>query len=124
MKKLVSGSVFTWVTALLLAGCSNYYQGAGSDHFDGKKFFNPGKPMNKGLGIFLKWKFTAEKEDWPEFNDLNSFDQPPDRDTGDRLRASYVGHATVLLQTQGLNILITDPIWAERANPVKWAGPR
>jgi L-ascorbate metabolism protein UlaG (beta-lactamase superfamily) len=123
MKKLVSGSIFTWVTALLLAGCSNYYQGAGSDHFDGEKFFNPGKPMNKGLGTFLKWKFTAEKEDWPEFSDLNSYDQPPDRVTGDQLRVSFVGHATVLLQTQGLNIL-TDPIWSERASPVKWAGPR
>ena len=33
------------------------------------------------------------------------------------------GHATVLIQTQGLNIL-TDPVWSERASPVSFAGPK
>lgn len=36
---------------------------------------------------------------------------------------TFVGHSTVLLQTEGLNIL-TDPIWSERCSPVSWAGPR
>lgn len=39
------------------------------------------------------------------------------------MRVSFVGHATVLIQTQGINIL-TDPIWSERASAVSWAGPR
>lgn len=38
-------------------------------------------------------------------------------------RVSYVGHATVLLQVAGMNIL-TDPVWAERALPVSFAGPK
>jgi L-ascorbate metabolism protein UlaG (beta-lactamase superfamily) len=34
-----------------------------------------------------------------------------------------VNHATVLLQTGGVNLL-TDPMWSRRASPVPWAGPR
>ena len=34
-----------------------------------------------------------------------------------------VNHSTVLIQTEGTNIL-TDPIWSERASPFTWAGPR
>lgn len=37
--------------------------------------------------------------------------------------ATWIGHATVLLQMGGLNVL-TDPIFSERAAPVQWAGPK
>ena len=36
---------------------------------------------------------------------------------------TWIGHSTVLVQTQGLNIL-TDPIWSERASPFSFLGPR
>jgi len=36
---------------------------------------------------------------------------------------TWVGHATVLVQINGVNIL-TDPQWSERASPVSWGGPR
>ena len=36
---------------------------------------------------------------------------------------TWVGHSTVLLQLGGLNVL-TDPIWSERASPLRWIGPR
>jgi len=39
------------------------------------------------------------------------------------LRATWIGHSTVLLQLGGVNIL-TDLIWSERASPIGWAGPR
>ena len=39
------------------------------------------------------------------------------------LRATWIGHSTVLLQAGGLNIL-TDPVFSQRAFPVQWAGPR
>ncbi len=38
------------------------------------------------------------------------------------LTATWVGHATTLLQLGGLNVL-TDPMWSGRASPVSWAGP-
>ncbi len=36
---------------------------------------------------------------------------------------TWVGHSTVLLQLGRLNVL-TDPIWSERASPLRWIGPR
>ncbi len=36
--------------------------------------------------------------------------------------ATWIGHATVLVQTQGLNIL-TDPVYDERAGPFGF-GPK
>ena len=34
-----------------------------------------------------------------------------------------IGHASVLIQVAGLNIL-TDPVWSQRASPFSFAGPR
>ncbi|HLO66572.1 MAG TPA: MBL fold metallo-hydrolase [Holophaga sp.] len=42
---------------------------------------------------------------------------------GGGLRATWLGHSTVYLDIGGVRIL-TDPVWAERASPVGWAGPR
>jgi N-acyl-phosphatidylethanolamine-hydrolysing phospholipase D len=36
---------------------------------------------------------------------------------------TWVGHTTFLVQMSGLNILI-DPIWGERASPLRFMGPR
>src|SRR5271170_8420827 len=47
----------------------------------------------------------------------------PARVEGASLRVSYVGHASFLVQTAGLNILL-DPVWSERASPVRFAGPK
>lgn len=37
--------------------------------------------------------------------------------------ATWIGHATVLVQLGGLNVL-TDPIFSARASPLSWAGPQ
>src|SRR5262245_57509359 len=42
-------------------------------------------------------------------------------DTG--LRATWLGHSTVLVEMDGLRVL-TDPVWGERASPVSFAGPK
>ncbi|MBI2493918.1 MAG: MBL fold metallo-hydrolase [Candidatus Rokubacteria bacterium] len=36
---------------------------------------------------------------------------------------TWVGHATLLIQLDGVNVL-TDPHWSERASPLAWLGPR
>jgi len=41
----------------------------------------------------------------------------------DELVLTWVGHSTVLVQIGGMNVL-TDPVWADRASPVPFAGPR
>ncbi|MCO5088750.1 MAG: MBL fold metallo-hydrolase, partial [Methylobacteriaceae bacterium] len=50
-------------------------------------------------------------------------DRPPQRVEGAKLRVSFVGHATFLIQTAGLNLLV-DPVWSERASPYSFAGPK
>src|SRR5450432_806014 len=39
------------------------------------------------------------------------------------LRATWLGHSTVLLEVDGARVL-TDPVWGERASPVTFAGPK
>ena len=50
-----------------------------------------------------------------------SFDSP--RATPDVLTVTWLGHATVLVQIGGANVLM-DPVWADRASPFRFAGPR
>jgi L-ascorbate metabolism protein UlaG (beta-lactamase superfamily) len=39
------------------------------------------------------------------------------------LRATWLGHSTVLLEIDGLRVL-TDPVWGDRASPATFAGPK
>jgi L-ascorbate metabolism protein UlaG (beta-lactamase superfamily) len=39
------------------------------------------------------------------------------------LRATWLGHSTVLLEVDGVRVL-TDPVWGERASPLAFAGPK
>lgn len=39
------------------------------------------------------------------------------------LRATWLGHSTVLVEIDGQRLLI-DPVWGERASPLPWAGPK
>jgi L-ascorbate metabolism protein UlaG (beta-lactamase superfamily) len=110
-------------TAGYVAGASarnRYYQGPVSDHFDGVRFFSPGQPQDKGLLELLRWHLGGDKTAWPESYPSPFRDKPPARAEG--LRVALVGHATLLIQVAGLNIL-TDPVYAERASPVSFAGP-
>jgi L-ascorbate metabolism protein UlaG (beta-lactamase superfamily) len=102
------------------------YRGPVSDHFDGRRFFNLDPTPRGGLRPFLRWQWermTRGAGAWPRWIDVPPGPRPPERVEGDGLRVTFVGHATTLIQTGGLNIL-TDPVWSERASPVAWAGPR
>ena len=39
------------------------------------------------------------------------------------LRVTWMGHSSVLVEIDGVRVLI-DPVWDERASPVRWAGPK
>jgi len=45
------------------------------------------------------------------------------RANGEKPTITWIGHATFLVQLDGLNIL-TDPNWSDRASPVKFLGPK
>jgi L-ascorbate metabolism protein UlaG (beta-lactamase superfamily) len=101
------------------------YDGPVSDHFDGLHFFDPEGTPPKSLGDVLRWQFGPgrQRQAWPEWAPSAYADTPPARVNGDKVRLSFVGHASWLIQTSGLNILI-DPVWSARASPVDWAGPK
>ena len=100
-----------------------YYNGPESDHFDGVRFFNPGGRLTNGFRAFLRWQTAREgKEAWPE-QYAGAQDKPPQRVEGGALRISFIGHASLLIQTAGLNILF-DPVWSQRASPVSFTGPK
>ncbi|HLL26204.1 MAG TPA: MBL fold metallo-hydrolase [Xanthobacteraceae bacterium] len=101
---------------------ARYYDGPVSDHFDGERFFDPqGSPLKKP-GDMLRF-FSERGEPWPERAPSAFSDKPPARVEGKTIRVSYVGHASVLIQTAGVNILC-DPVWSERASPFTFVGPK
>jgi L-ascorbate metabolism protein UlaG (beta-lactamase superfamily) len=101
------------------------YSGPESDHFDGERFFDPDGSPPKSLGEILRWQFGRDRQRraWPDWAPSPHADTPPVRVGGDKVRLSFVGHASWLIQTADLNILV-DPVWSERASPVGWAGPK
>lgn len=101
-----------------------YYKGPKSDHFDGKIFFNPnGTPPGK-FSDLLKWQMGGGRAKWPEVYPSPFHGAKPDAlIEGERIKVTMVGHATLFIQTAGLNF-ITDPVFVERASPVQFAGPK
>jgi len=104
----------------IIQACS-YYHGPPSDHFDGSRFFIKGS----GHSFFheIKWLWEMETIEWPEW--INDPPQPPpiEQVKKGELRITFVNHATVLIQMDGINIL-TDPIWSKRAGPLSWLGAK
>ena len=101
-----------------------YYQGPVSDHFDGAHFFNPDRPSPGRVDPrrFLNRWANGERAAWPDSVPVHPT-VPPARVAGRDMLVTWIGHSTVLVQTEGLNIL-TDPIWSERASPFSFIGPR
>ena len=55
----------------------------------------------------------------PSLSPLDAWARPP----GSGLRATWLGHSTVLIEIDGLRVL-TDPVWGPRASPSRFAGPK
>ncbi len=101
---------------------NRYYAGPVSDHFDGTRFFNPHQPStDRSLKQILQWQMRGGKSKWPATVPDRTPVKPDARVEG--LRITFIGHASVLVQQAGLNILI-DPLYSKRASPVSFAGPK
>jgi L-ascorbate metabolism protein UlaG (beta-lactamase superfamily) len=100
---------------------ARYYRGPVTDHFDGERFVNPdggGEVLSpSGISGFMARAATRSdgRPDWPASVPVTPT-KPPARVEGSRMLVTWVGHASVLVQTHGLNIL-TDPVWSDRAGP-------
>jgi L-ascorbate metabolism protein UlaG (beta-lactamase superfamily) len=106
-----------WLRSLVSA----HHDGPVSDHFDGTRFHDPHGAAPKGAFAMLRWMASGRGEKWPAPSPVA--DNPPARVDGTTIRIGFVGHATLLIQTAGLNLLF-DPVWSQRASPVGFAGPK
>lgn len=101
------------------------------------------KPAHHGDGVFRNLYLSEDYEpstlaflqarffgdmNWPDApQDYQGFWQATDpalvQQPAPQPQATLIGHSTVLLQYQGMNIL-TDPIFSQRASPFSFAGPQ
>ncbi len=94
-----------------------------SDHYDGKKFLNPGRSDDlKSFWQLLKWKATADTVSWPEHVANKNYPLRPLTPT-EKVNATFINHATFLIQLPGVNVL-TDPVYSPRVSPYTFAGPK
>ncbi len=81
------------------------------------------KTLGQRLGIISEFFSGGARRvptrELPVESPLASWARPAE--TG--LRATWLGHSTVLLEIDGVRVL-TDPVWGDRVSPVAWAGPR
>jgi L-ascorbate metabolism protein UlaG (beta-lactamase superfamily) len=91
-----------------------------SDHFDGRRFFNPHGPPVQPLRAVPRM-LLERRTKWPAW-----IDEPPQYPAplaGHTGVVTFIGHATFLIQTASGHIL-TDPMFGRRAGPWNFAGPQ
>jgi len=82
-----------------------------------------------GFGSLLKWMLVHRTtRPRPKDPDPSVFARVPPsfavpRAAPAQLTVTWVGHASLLIQLGGMNIL-ADPMWSDRASPVSFAGPK
>lgn len=114
---------------LLTAGCSGK-----NPHYDPDKShhtptgFQNNYPHSRPSGLDLwRWFLQRRLAGLPKKPTLELAPVPADLDYLHANRTesavTWIGHATLLMQMGGLNIL-TDPHFSRRASPVQWAGPK
>jgi L-ascorbate metabolism protein UlaG (beta-lactamase superfamily) len=109
---------------------TRYYSGPVSRHFDGAHFRNPdgeievpAPPGQRRSGFVLRWLLGADdRPAWPDAVAVKP-SKPAPFAAPKGMTVTWVGHATVLIQAGGLNIL-TDPIWSDYASPFPPLGPK
>jgi N-acyl-phosphatidylethanolamine-hydrolysing phospholipase D len=103
---------------------------------DGFRNLHPAQ-ANQPLGRLLQWRWQAWRDGLPPppqalpetvAPQLDLLQTNGKRPVGEPAApavpsATWIGHATVLVQSGGLNIL-TDPVFSERASPLAFVGPR
>jgi L-ascorbate metabolism protein UlaG (beta-lactamase superfamily) len=91
-----------------------------SDHFDGRRFFNPRGANGQPFSAVLRLVATP-RTPWPAQVPVTPQHPPPLDDATAVI--TFIGHSSFLIQTRFGNLL-TDPVYAERASPLTFIGPR
>lgn len=129
-KRIVWFLAFASIAALMVMGAcasKNPHYRANRSHHTLEGFRN--LYAEKHPGGFWKWKRDQWRKGLPEKPE-GGYRFPlvrPDlaylNNNRTDMTLTWIGHATLLLQMKGVNIL-TDPHFSERASPVDFAGPK
>ena len=120
------------VPLLILVACASGgtegVAGRPTHHAPGGGFRNLDPTFTRPSG-WTRWTFILRRS-WQTLIAPRAFDAPRVANDGAALRVvppsatlTWIGHATLLVQVDGLTIL-TDPQWSDRAGPTSWIGPR
>jgi L-ascorbate metabolism protein UlaG (beta-lactamase superfamily) len=81
------------------------------------------QPLSKRMSIIGEFFFRRDgrspRAPFPVASPLEAWQSP----VPGELRATWLGHSTVLLELDGFRVL-TDPVFGERVSPLPWAGPK
>jgi len=123
-----------WRIALVIATLAAGFAGA-NDYFDPEKPHHTQDGFKNNYlqgdigGSFIKWQWQRITQGLPK-PPANNYQFPVVKPDAAWLAANksettvtWIGHATALVQTHGVNIL-TDPLWSERASPFSFIGPK
>ena len=127
--------LFVAVTGLacaLLAACVSRVPNSNIDYDANKPHHRPDGFVNRYIersdkpGL-LRWQWERFRDGLPKPPAVPIMGVKPDHelinsDTA-QPRVTWVGHSTLLVQIDGLNLL-TDPHWGQRASPFSFAGPK
>jgi N-acyl-phosphatidylethanolamine-hydrolysing phospholipase D len=123
----------------LLGGCTavNPYYDPAKPHHTREGFRNNyTASVNQGFGALMRWQWEKRQQGLPKPPAAAIPQQTPDLKavqayapayaasgaSAARPAITWVGHATMLVQAGGLNVL-TDPVFSKRASPVQFIGP-
>jgi len=90
-----------------------------SDHFDGRRFFNPSGPALQPFTAVPRL-LLSRRTAWPAYIEQPLVKPPA---AASDVVLTFIGHSTFLLQTPAGN-LMTDPVYVDRAGPWGLFGPR
>jgi N-acyl-phosphatidylethanolamine-hydrolysing phospholipase D len=125
---------------VLTGGCTTvnpYYDPAKPHHTPEGFKNNYNAAVNKSLGDLLRWQWERRQQGLPKPPETPTPVQSPDLAAVQAYAAAFatadattpapaitwVGHASMLVQAGGLNVL-TDPVFSQRASPVQFIGPK
>ena len=77
-------------------------------------------PNLKSFGDFLKWSFNRKR---PTPIKIESSDEWKNLSDHKENYLIWIGHSTFLMNIEG-TVVLTDPVFSDRASPVKIAGPK
>ncbi len=123
-------TLMTFLLATVQGGCHATQPEVSRPHHSVDGFRNNYSHDRHGFSDFLKWRLDRLLGRRPDRAETGAYHFPlaqndPEylQDNGHETTVTWIGHASLLLQIDGINIL-TDPHLTERASPLSWAGPK